>query len=505
MQIPKSLTRAAMEGHGLLGVLFGAVVYILCLTGSILVLVDQITIWERPGAPAIAHLSDSEIAAISVRALAKAQAAGVAHDIYMQMPTDELPRMTVAGYDEKGNHREWNVDAAGKLLPHVETPWLEFMQRLHFNLTLPGAIGRYIVGMFGTILLASIVTGLLAHRRIIKDAFRMRWGGSRRLTNADLHNRVGVWALPFHLIVALTGSLLGLAGLIIIILAMVAYKGDRERATASLFGPQAVVDARAAPPPDIARMLRDIQMRAPGANVTQLAIEHAGTLGQQVRVMVAAPRHLARNEAFLFSADGHLKWRAGLTDGNAGMRIYGMITPLHYGTYGGVALKIIYALLGMGLTLIVATGGNVWLARRREQGRAVPRLERLWVALVWGQPLVIVTVALLTLLGPAPTTLSYWMLTAVCWGAAMVHRSLSTTTTSFRWALGGMIILTLLLHAALRASAHPIVMLIDIGIIIVIVSSMIMGVRSSKADRGTGAMKNITKRSVRTSAHRIGG
>jgi uncharacterized iron-regulated membrane protein len=472
MQIPKSLTRAAMEGHGLIGVLFGAVIYVLCLTGSILVLVDQITIWERPDAPAITSLSDSDIAAISVRALAKAQAAGVAHDIYMQLPTGELPRMTIYGYGEKGDHRDWNVDAAGQLVPHAETAWLEFMQLLHFNLTLPGAIGRYIVGIFGTILLASIVTGLLAHRRILKDAFRLRWGGSRRLTNADLHNRVGVWALPFHLIVALTGSLLGLAGLITIILAMVAYKGDQEKAIASLLGPPAGTDTRAAPPPDIARMLRDIQLRAPGAAVTQLAMEHAGTVGQQVRIMVAAPRHLARNEAFLFSADGRFKWRAGLTDGNAGMRIYGMITPLHYGTYGGVALKCIYALLGMGLTLIVATGGNVWLARRREQGRSAPRLERLWVALIWGQPLVMVTVALLTLLGPVPTVPSYWILTALCWCAALAMPVTSTTTAAFRIALGVAASSTLALHAALRSTNSPTILMIDIVAMVIIVTAM---------------------------------
>lgn len=471
MQIPKSLTRAAMEGHGLLGVLFGAVIYVLCLTGSILVLVDQISIWERPDAPAITSLSDADIAAISARALAKAQQAGVAHDIYMQMPTDELPRMTVYGYDEKGDHRDWNVDATGQLVPHADTPWLEFMQLLHFNLTLPGAIGRYIVGIFGTILLASIVTGLLAHRRILKDAFRLRWGGSRRLTNADLHNRVGVWALPFHLIVALTGSLLGLAGLITIILAMVAYKGDQEKAIASLLGPQAGTDMRAAPPPDVARMLRDIQRRAPGAAVTQLAIEHAGTVGQQVRIMVAAPRHLARNEAFLFSADGGFKWRAGLTDGNAGMRIYGMITPLHYGTYGGMALKIIYALLGMGLTLIVATGGNVWLARRREQGRATPRLERLWIALIWGQPLVIVTVALLTLLGPVPAVASYWAMTTLCWTAALAIPALSTTAR-FRTSLGIATAATLVVHAALRSADDPTILIIDVGVALIIVASM---------------------------------
>lgn len=461
MKIPKSLTRAAMEGHGLLGVLFGAIIYVLCLTGSILVLVDQLTVWERPDAPAITSLSDADIVVLSSRALARAQAAGMAHDVYLQMPTDELPRMTVLGYGEKGGHRDWNVDATGQIVPKAETPWLEFMQLLHFNLTLPGAIGRYIVGIFGTILLASIVTGLLAHRRILKDAFRLRWGGTRRLTNADLHNRIGVWALPFHLIVALTGSLLGLAGLITIILAMVAYKGDQEKAIASLLGPQAGKDARPAPPPDIAQMLRDIQLRTPGATVTQLAIEHAGTAGQQVRIMVAAPLHLARNEAFVFSGDGRFKWRAGLTDGNAGMRIYGMITPLHYGTYGGVALKFIYALLGVGLTLIVATGGNVWLARRREQGRAAPRLERLWVALVWGQPLVIVMVALLTLLGPVSTIASYWILTALCWTAALAMPSASTAGL-FQKALGIATITTLMTHAILRCQGSPMVFAIDI-------------------------------------------
>ncbi|MES2272381.1 MAG: PepSY-associated TM helix domain-containing protein [Pseudomonadota bacterium] len=472
MQIPKSLTRSAMQGHGLLGVLFGAIIYVLCLSGSILVLVDQLTIWERPDAPTIASLSDADIAAISARALTKAQAAGVAHDLYMRMPTEELPRMTVFGYGEKGDHRNWNVDAAGQLVPPAETPWLEFMQALHFNLTLPGAIGRYIVGMFGTILLASIVTGLLAHRRILKDAFRLRWGGSRRLTNADLHNRVGVWALPFHLIVALTGSLLGLAGLITMILAMVAYKRDQEKAIASLLGPQAGVDTRAAPPPDIARMLRDIQLRAPGATVTQLAIEHASTAGQQIRLTVAAPRHLARNEAFLFSGDGRFKWRAGLTDGNAGMRIYGMITPLHYGTYGGVVLKIIYALLGMGLTLIVATGGNIWLARRREQGRATPRLERLWAGLIWGQPLVIVSVALLTLLGPVPPIPSYWMLTALCWMAALAIPDTKRAIASFRTSLGIAAVVTLFLHATLRGPAHTAVLSADLILIVAVICAL---------------------------------
>jgi hypothetical protein len=34
----------------------------------------------------------------------------------------------------------------------------------------------------------------MAHPRIFKDAFRLRIGGSVRLEQADLHNRLSVWA-----------------------------------------------------------------------------------------------------------------------------------------------------------------------------------------------------------------------------------------------------------------------------------------------------------------------
>jgi len=471
--ISKQFTREMVGGHGLIGVLFGAVIYVLCLTGSVLTLVDQLTIWERPGAPEISHLSADDIVAITGRALAEAQRAGLAHDVFVHMPTDELPRMTVFARDGKGGHRDWNVDASGRLVAREETPWVEFVQVLHFNLTAPGPIGRYVVGIFGTILMASIVTGLLAHRRILRDAFRLRWGGTRRLADADLHNRVGVWALPFHLIVALTGSVLGLAGLITIILAMVAYKGDQGKALAALLGPQASEDARAAPPPDIGSMLSTIAQREPGSEVTQIAIEHAATMGQQVRIAIAAPRHLARNEALLFAPDGTLKWRAGFTDGTAGMRIFGMITPLHYGTYGGVVLKLIYAALGAGLTVIVASGGNIWLARQREQGRPRSRLERLWVALIWGQPAIFAIIAALLIVAPIPAVAFYWALTFATLVLALWAGDRAPEAA--RKALGGALVLLAVTHVATLGISDPIAVTIDLALLVLGVLALANG------------------------------
>lgn len=466
-----------LDGHGLLGVVFGAVIYVLCLSGALIVMVDQLTLWERPQAPVVEAVTPAMLARVSQQSYDHAKAAGMAHDIFVNTPTPELPHLTVTAVGEGGeeDHRAWSVDANGRFGPDIETPWVLFVQQLHFNLTVPGAVGRYIVGIFGTILLASLVTGILAHRRILKDAFRLRWGGGRRLSNADLHNRIGVWALPFHLIVSLTGSLLGLSGLIIIVLALVAYRGDQTRAIASLLGPQATEDARAAPVPDIRPMIARIEQDTPGARVSQLRFEHVGTMGQQVTISVAAPHHLSTAESYVFAPDGKLKMKAGFTDGNVGMRIYGMITPLHYGTYGGLPLKIIYALLGMGLTTIVATGGNIWLARRRDQGRASPRLERLWTGLIWGQPLVLTVTVLVELAGVAPALPIYWGATFATWIAALALRDIDAVARVLRLSCGAALILLAGGHVVRNGIGSPVSVGIDIALVAGGIALLLLG------------------------------
>ncbi len=76
-----------------------------------------------------------------------------------------------------------------------KTPWTEFQAELHTVLHLPRACGGFIVGLTGVALLSSLLSGVLSHPRVFKDAFAFRWGGSKRLQEADLHNRISVWGL----------------------------------------------------------------------------------------------------------------------------------------------------------------------------------------------------------------------------------------------------------------------------------------------------------------------
>lgn len=458
-------TRRMLTGHGWLGLIFGAILYAICLSGTLIVLVDQLSRWERPDAPVVRSMATPLLATTVTRAYARARAEHLDHDLIVRMPSAEFPRMSVFAIGEKGS-AEWSIDADGRIGERFERPFVAFVQLLHFNLTVPGAIGRYLVGIFGTMLLASLGTGILAHRRIFKDAFRLRWGGSRRRSNADLHNRIGVWALPFHLVVSLTGSLLGLSGLIIMVIALIAYRGDQNKAIASLLGPQPTEDARPAPLPDVAAMIARVRREIPDAEVTQVFLHEAGRAGQIVQVAVAAPAHLARNEAFTFAGDGRLLAKAGFTDGSVGMRVYGMLTPLHYGTYGGLPLKLIYVVLGAGLTLIVATGGTIWLSRRREQGRPAPRLERGWQAVLWGQPVAILLAALASFAG-IPALPAYWAAVILALALSQAMDDPARLASAGRIATALLAIAVGTIHIALtRPSSEPMALAIDLILVL---------------------------------------
>ncbi|THF59440.1 PepSY-associated TM helix domain-containing protein [Pseudothauera rhizosphaerae] len=424
--IPGSFTKAVLGAHQWLGIVFAALIYLVCVSGTLSVLADEFAQWEAPSAPRVNSAAAGLYARVAAAAFAEARAGGADHDLFVFGPTPELPWLRVFALGEHDGpgapvELEWLADAEGRLQAPPRTPWTRFLRDHHYHLHLPAPYGAWAVGAVGTLLLASLLSGLLAHRRIFRDAFRLRRGGSRRVSLADLHNRIGVWALPFHLIVSLTGSLLGLAGLIVMLLALAAYQGDQDRAVAALLGPQPGSDHAAAPLPETVPMLREIERSTPGATITSVVFQHVGTAGQLVSIATAEPRHLARNERWTFDGQGNFLAKAGFTDGSVGMRIYGMLQPLHFGTYGGIGLKLIYVALGLGMCLVVATGPMLWLARRRGQGRPLPAAERLWTALVWGQLPAYAAAALVALLaGTADHVLPLAVYWAVTLGTALL-------------------------------------------------------------------------------------
>lgn len=390
-----------LAGHSALGIAFAALIYIVCFTGTLAVFLHELQRWEQPDAPVIEQPLSPEAASRALNeAYQKAAALNAAHDVFLMGPSPVQNRLIVNFHDhESGIEGHWIGDANGSLVVEHKAPWSEFVGDLHMNLHLPRTWGLFLVGLTGVALLSSLISGLLSHPRIFKDAFALRWGGSRRLQEADLHNRLGVWGLPFHIVVSTTGALLGLSTLIVGVLALAAYDGDSEKAFATILGPIPTEDETAAPVPDLAAMIRGILEKQPDAEFTSANVGHIAHAGQVVHVSMRTPGHLAMGNAYYFDGTGKLLGDGGLETGTIGQQILGALQPLHFGWFGGFLVKVVYGLLGIAITIVTHSGITIWLARRREQGRPAPHWEKVWTALAWSQPLALALVGLVIFAG----------------------------------------------------------------------------------------------------------
>ena len=353
------------------------------------------------------------------------------------------------------DHGAEYVDANGTPDRPEAHAWTEFMLFLHMYLHLPPVLGLLVVGGLGAMLAALAITGLAAHPRIFRDAFRLRLRGGGQLARADLHNRLGVWLLPFTLALAFTGAAIGLGQIVFLSVASERYGGDPEAVYAPLFGAHPPHDATPAP---LARADRAVAWMAehhPEHRITYVTLEEPMTAGQQIEVLADHERRLIYGETYRFDGDGNFVGKVGLSDGPAGQQAVASVYKLHFGSFGGVFVEIAYLLFGLALCAVTATGMTIWLMKRRARGLASPRLESFWAVVVWGSPLALLLAYWLRVgAGPgAPLTLVFWVLLSAGIVAAVVRPN-ARLDALLRVLLGAGMALTGIVHA-LTAPALP--------------------------------------------------
>ena len=402
-KIPSGFVRSVLAGHSALGLFFAALLYMVCLSGTITVFRAEIQQWEQPGVAAGRAAPEAvERALGDIYKLKSDQHGEALHSVAVFNNPDREPRPIATWSVDGGEFGARYVDLkTGALLEETHTPFAEYLENLHVHLRLPSPWGIYLVGLIGVAMLSLVVSGLLAHPRIFKDAFHLRRGGSMRLQEADLHNRMSVWALPFHLTISFTGAFLGLSFFIVGILAFIAYDGDQEAAVRAILGPQATEDHDPRPLPGGSSMFADAQARTGLSQVNYVLAEHPGTAGQILTVEMNAPRDLSTGEVLYYDAEGTFIEASGSAFGSFGPQTVAAMGPLHFGWFGGLATKLAYLVFGLASTLVASTGVSIWLARRREQGRPTPVWERVWTTAAWGGALACAAPGLFAPLGEA--------------------------------------------------------------------------------------------------------
>ena len=406
--IEPGTVKRALSAHAAIGLVAGAILYILCLTGTIAVFYVELQRFEQPNAPEMASIEPAAVQRGVESVLAREAEEGLpaTTHLYVHLPVEELPRATITT-----DSQAFHLDRQGNLAMPEQIEWNDFLVQLHYTLNMPGLIGITIVGIFGVMMLALALSGVIAHPRIFRDAFRLRARDSNGVGLVDWHNRLSVWTLPFTLAIALTGALIGLATVTAYGLAQTSYDGDIEAVYGPIFGEEGAHDDTPAPAPDVAAALRHMRAEYPEVRLTYAILHDPLTAGQHVQMVGEHEQRLIFGEYYTFDSNGGFEGTAGLADGALGQQAAASTYKLHFGNFGGFWVKLAYVIFGAALTAICATGTYIWLGKRRRRGIEEPRLRAAWTGVIVGAPVALTAtvVARFAVGNEAPFAAIFWL------------------------------------------------------------------------------------------------
>lgn len=335
----------------------------LCLTGLPLIFHDEIDdalnkdVWT-PANPGGAHLTLDEMLAAAL-----GERPGYV-PIFMSFDVDRpvvnvttLPRIDAA--PSEMHFASYDL-TSGDLVPPADVGEgvMEFLLQLHTDMFL-GLPGMLFLGLMGMLFVAAIVSGVVLYAPFMKklDFGEVRRGKSARLKWLDYHNLLGAVATGWLLVVGATGVINTLEKPII----------DAWRFTelADLISEHQGPPLTEAPFSLHEAVARAVEA-APGMQLQFVSFPGSPySTDSHYAVFLHGKTPLTERiitPVLIDAADGSFE---GLREMPWYVKALSLSRPLHFGDYGGLFLKILWAILDIATIVILASGVYLWLVKRR--------------------------------------------------------------------------------------------------------------------------------------------
>jgi uncharacterized iron-regulated membrane protein len=308
----------------------------------------------------------------------------------------------------------------------------EFLYRLHFlaplnvvPIFLGSPFGYLLAGLVSFLFLFALITGLLLHwNKIVSNFFIFRPWSKWKTVWTDLHTALGMLSFPFQLLFAITGIVLIVNSVFLVPFAKFTYQGNTEKLTSALQAGDTTKYAYTYTPLatqfDLNRFVSQTAKRWPQSDLNRIVIRNYQDANMHVLVL-AAPHAEAS-----FSGSGKLVYRVRdqrvLTEESPTAhasyvdKVRGLVYHLHFGDFGGRAVRVTYFILGLLGCVVIISGILIWLVARDKP--SIPPRERafnFWTANVFMAiclsmlPVTAFTmIALLFLKNPGQTDIYHW-------------------------------------------------------------------------------------------------
>lgn len=400
------------DGHKVLGLAMSAILFLICMSGTIAVFYKEIERWEKPQLTEF-HNSSHDAVANAIQDSQQIMAAdknrdAIKEDLFLNLPNRSMPRM-VAAYDD--NARAYNQ--TGQYVGSARHDNTHFLSELHYYLHLPKSFGMILVSIFGIFMLALLLGGAFSHRKMFVDAFRLRAREKGQLGRVDLHNRIGTWTLPFTLVVTATGSFIGFSQIIVFLVATFFYAGDIDKTMEPMVGKQVTPQIEQAyfKPIDkkiVLHVLEQMTTEKPDEQILLITLNKALSKAPYFEVMTEQKNRLVFGEVYRFDEHGNLQKSQNYASGEAGKQIYASLFPLHFGSFGGIFIQLLYVFVGLALCLMIHAGMEIWFTKSANRGSPKLKLHVAWICFVYSCISSIFITMCFGLLGSPNLVTIYW-------------------------------------------------------------------------------------------------
>lgn len=378
MKVRTDVVKMYKEIHGWVGIVSGLALFIAFYAGAITMFEPQLQRWASPPSSMAPPPSLDDTPTLIAKVLAAHPEAAEGLKVNLVVDSANPARVSwtpASGGDDDHDGTQHFAALAPNGALQVETeapsPVAEFIDVLHQQVGLPFAheVAMPIMGAIALLYFVAIVSGLIVLLpSLVSDLFVVRIGKNVKRMWLDAHNLLGVFSLPFHIIMALTAVVFAFHD---------QFYGAQELAFGSAERaerPAAVAPASPPVPLAPARIVATLADKAPGFTPFALDYQQKPDGTTQVRVTGGDPRHGLRGATFgivnLDAATGEITgqdYMPGLQDGwSATITSF---FALHFGNYGGAPIRWSYFLLGLAGAFLFYTGNLLWVESRRKRER----------------------------------------------------------------------------------------------------------------------------------------
>jgi uncharacterized iron-regulated membrane protein len=364
-----------------------AFLLMLCLTGLPLIFHDEIDYLteEQPefGMPGVGSSGNAE-GLLSLDEMMRRALANRPGEVPVFMAFDnDQPSMTVTTAPRPDSPAaEMTIQSFDRstgqqigMVAESEGGVMHFLLQLHTDMFL-GLPGMLFLGAMGVLFTAALVSGVVLYAPFMRklDFGTLRVSRSARVRWLDYHNLLGIVALAWMLVVGLTGVINALA----VPIEDLWQANELADMTREYNGRDALPPARYGSLDLAMARAREV---LPGNNPQFIAFP-GGTFSSKHHYAVFFQGDTPLTERLLTPA--LIDAETGeFTDARAMPWYYQALSlsrPLHFGDYGGLPLKVLWAALTLFTIIVLGTGLYLWLAKGSASTAAhLRRIERLAV------------------------------------------------------------------------------------------------------------------------------